>query len=179
MKLVLAFLFISLTARADDVETAVKRFYVDMEALAIRGTIDGDRVDRCREVLAANYNEAFVAARRELQAWRDAAKRDPVFRNRNPKLPLREGPLFTSVYEGGAFTKIESFSIAGDRAYAKVRIQMRPIYGGHDWADLVILHRVSGRWLIDDILSRVDDDRPESMRDRLVIPPIKKTEPQR
>ena len=40
MKLVLAFLALSLAARAGDVEAAVKHFYVDLKALSIRGTVD-------------------------------------------------------------------------------------------------------------------------------------------
>jgi hypothetical protein len=169
MKLVLLLLAVTLPIRAGDVEAAVKHFYDDLDALSIRGRLDGDDVERCREVLTANYKESFVGARKELQGWRDAAKSDPE-RFGNLKLPFTEGAIFTWVYESGEFTRIESVTEAGDRAYAKVRIRLRPADGQDDWADLVILHRVSGRWLIDDILSDVDDDSPTSMRHYLVIP---------
>jgi hypothetical protein len=175
MKLVLLLFAMSLPACAGEVEDAVKHFYVDLEALSIRGTVDGDRLDKCREVLTPNYQEAFVGARKALQAWRDAAKRDPEHFG-NLKLPLTEGGIFTWVYESGNFTKIESVIEAGDRAYAKVRIRLQPTDGKDDWADLVVLHRVNGRWLIDDILSGVDDESPISMRERLVIPPTKQAE---
>jgi hypothetical protein len=170
MKLVLAFLAMSLAARAGDIEAAVKHFYVDLKPLSIRGTVDGDDVDHCSEALTPSYKGAIDAARKGVQAWRDAAKRDPE-RFRNLKLPLTEGPIFTWVYEGGDFARIESVTEAGDRGYARVRIHLELAGEKDDWSDLVILHRVGGQWLIDDILSGIDDSEPVSMRDRLVIPP--------
>ena len=175
MKLMLLLLAVSLPVRAGDVEAAVEHFYDDLEALSIRGRLDGDDVERCREVLTASYKESFVGARKELQAWRDAAKSDPE-RFGNLKLPFTEGAIFTWVYESGELTRIESVTEAGDRAYAKVRIRLGPADGKDDWSDLVILHRVSERWLIDDILSGVDDDSPTSMREHLVIPKVNQAE---
>lgn len=175
MKLVLAFLAMSLAARAGDIEAAVKHFYVDLKALSIRGTVDGDDVDRCSEVVTPSYKEAINAARKGVQAWRDAAKRDPE-RFGNLKLPLTEGAIFTWVYESGDFARVESVVEAGDRGYAKVRIRLKLADAKDDWSDLLILHRVGGRWLIDDILSGIEDAHSVSMRDRLVIPPPKDAE---
>lgn len=175
MKLVLAYLAMSLAARAGDIEAAVEHFYVDLKALSIRGTVDGDAVDRCSEVVTPSYKEAINGARKGVQAWLDAAKRDPEHFG-NLKLPLTEGAIFTSVYESGDFTRVESVVEAGDRAYAKVRIRLALADGKDEWSDLLILHRVGGRWLIDDILSGIEDADSVSMRAWLVIPPPKVTE---
>jgi len=171
MKLVWMLIAMLIPVRAGDVEAAVKHFYNDLDVLSILGRIDGADVERCREVLTTNYKESFVGARKELQGWRDAAKNDPE-RFGKLKLPLTEGAIFTWVYESGEFTSIQAVSEAGDRAYAKVGIRLSPTEGQDDWVDLVILHRVNGRWLIDDILSGVDDDDPTSMRDHLAIPKV-------
>ncbi|MGJ8635205.1 MAG: hypothetical protein ACSHX7_14925, partial [Luteolibacter sp.] len=168
---ILPFLLLGLfqTVHAEDIDTVVKRFYMDSKALSVRGALDGDRVDRCCESLTPSYNAAIILARKRLKAWRDAPERDTEEPG-SMKPPFTEGAIFTGIYESGDFVKVKSTEEIGDRAYACVVIRLVLTKEQIDWLDFVVLHRIGDTWLIDDIISDIEGDQPLSVRGILRIP---------
>ncbi|MES2924655.1 MAG: hypothetical protein V4819_24090 [Verrucomicrobiota bacterium] len=165
MKTAFIFLLCIAGLNASEVETMVTGFYAK-GALEIRGTVDQKEVETALASLTPSFRAAIVTAQRTVEEWRKAAKRNPeIFRDLKP--PPGEGPLFTSVYEGGRFTKIENARVAGDRAYVTVRVAgLVPANSDYSWTDILILHQVDGKWMIDDILSNSGSGRPTSIRYR-------------
>jgi len=162
-----AFIFLLCIAglNASEVETMVTGFYAK-GALEIRGTVEQADVENPLASLTPSFRAAIVTAQRTVEEWRKASKRNPeVFRDLKP--PPDEGPLFTSVYEGGRFTKIVNESVAGDRAYVTVRLAgLVSVNSDQSWTDILILHKVDGKWMIDDILSDSGSGHPTSIRSR-------------
>lgn len=158
MRLVLlALLVLSSSLRADDVAAAIKRFYVELRAVDIRGTLDNKS---CDDSLTPDFRSQVEIGRQRLEEWRQvAAVSKEVF-----KLPFTEGTIFTDVYESAEYVQTDSIAETQNRAYVTVRLRYTDPKIKIEWQDLVILHRIDGAWKIDDILSGSDKPSPKSIR---------------
>ncbi len=168
MRVILCILVLACSLNASEVEEAVARFYSD-RALDVRTTDDHRTVQSFLVSLTPSFRSTITNAQRTVEAWRSAAKMHPEF-FKDLKPPPNEGTLFTSVYEGGEFTKIVSTQISADRAYVTVSICGKPLFSDQTWTDIIILHRIESVWLIDDILSGAESGQPTSIRANLNYP---------
>ncbi|MCB1224756.1 MAG: hypothetical protein KDK99_02985 [Verrucomicrobiales bacterium] len=72
-------------------------------------------------------------------------------KNNTQKLPLEEGSIFLSCYEGASTFEIGSIAVTGDRAEVTIDLTYEEAGITVQWTDIALLVRRSGKWLLDDI----------------------------
>jgi hypothetical protein len=160
--------------RAADLETAVTHFYNDLQALEARSRPDPKSLDKFLPALTPSFREAVAAQAVIIKAWGKAPK-DIA----SQFAPANDGTIFTRVYESGIFEKIATTEEIGDRAYVSVTVSGDGVVApkADKWTDMVILHRIEGKWLIDDILFDANGKNPETARRAIIrygaLPPTK------
>jgi len=177
--LVICMVISSTLLRAGDLETAVTHFYNDLQALEVRHNSAPKILEKVLPALTPSFREAIAAEALIGKAWEKAPKSIT-----NQIAPANDGGIFTGVYEGGIFEKIMVTAEIGDRAYVSVTLSGDGVVDSkdHKWTDMMILHRIDGKWLIDDILFEANGTNHNTARMAIIqygaLPPTElKTDP--
>lgn len=109
--------------------------------------------------LLAHFNEC----RTKIETW----LADPA--NEGMKLPMNEGSIFLSCYEGGTSFKVGEAVITGDEARVPVVLTYEEAGKTYPWVDMPMLKRVGSRWLLDDIRFQPLEDIRWTLRGRVSI----------
>jgi hypothetical protein len=148
--LTLAFLVLVLAAghaaaqRAGTPEAAAEKFYAQYLALQMRG-LPTEAQSKAIDPLISKQIKDLIAS---------DIKKQHAFIKKNPdeKPPWIEGDLFSSLFEGATEYNVGRTRIKGGAAYVDVALKRVDDSGKSEWTDTAVLRKVSGRWILTDIL---------------------------
>lgn len=126
-------------------EGTVRALYADEAFFHLRNTLPPPMVQRFSACFTPELVQHLESHNQDVETW--FAQHDETL-----KLPMAEGPIFFSNYEGA-----DSFEIGHtttDGTHAEVPVSFTYTEGADTvrWVDIVMLRLMGGVWLMDDIL---------------------------
>ncbi|MES2506044.1 MAG: hypothetical protein V4599_05035 [Verrucomicrobiota bacterium] len=109
--------------------------------------------------LLAHFNEC----RTKIETWLVNPK------NEGMKLPMSEGSIFLSCYEGGSSFKVGKAVITGDEARVPVLLTYEEAGETYPWVDMAILRKSGGQWRLDDIRFQPNENTERTLRGRITL----------
>jgi hypothetical protein len=141
----------------------VKELYADEAFFQARNALPPAMVQRFGRCFTPELVRHLQSHNDNVERWLEEHRGETL------KLPMSEGPIFLSNYEGA-----DAFSVGRaevDGARAQVPVSFSYTYGGETfrWVDVALLRLVDGRWLLDDI--RFDPERWDdyTLRQRMAL----------
>lgn len=129
----------------EDPRGTVEALYADETFFQLRNSFPPAMVQRFSCCFTPGLVRHFESHNQEVDRWLDE------HRGQTLKLPMSEGPIFLSNYEGADTFSVGTAKVDG--TYAEVPVSFSYTYGTDTfhWIDIVMLRRVDGVWLMDDI----------------------------
>lgn len=126
-------------------EGTVKSLYSDTIFFNLRNAIPPDVIEYLSPCITTELKIHFERYNEDIKAW--------MRRNENSglKLPVSEGPIFLSNYEGADLYQVGKASINGRFARVPVSLSITDAMGSFQWIDIVLLRKVGNVWLLDNI----------------------------
>jgi hypothetical protein len=87
----------------------------------------------------------FDKSRAAIDHWKELHKDDQL------KLPMNEGAIFISVYEGASQFRVGETNLVKDRARVNIHLSYTEGNDVYEWIDIAIFVQVDGKWLLDEI----------------------------
>jgi hypothetical protein len=144
-------------------EGTVSELYADDTFFDIRNSFPSPMVERFSCCFTPELVRHFQSHNEDVERWMEE------HRNETLKLPMSEGPIFLSNYEGADTFSVGRAEIDGARA--QVPVVFSYTYGDDTfrWVDIAMLRLVGGVWLLDDI--RFDPERWDdyTLRQRVAL----------
>jgi hypothetical protein len=144
-------------------EATVRELYADPAFFDLRNTVPPSTLQRFSGCFTPDLVRHFESYDADVDRWLEE------HRNETLKLPVSEGPIFLSNYEGADTFSVGRASIDGSHADVPVSLSYTEGADTVRWVDIAKLRRVGGVWLLDDILfdpQRWDD---YTLRDRTAL----------
>jgi hypothetical protein len=132
-------------------EGTVSELYADDTFFHIRNSFPSAMVQRFSRCFTPELVRHFEAHNENVDRWLEEHK------DKTLKLPMSEGPIFLSNYEGADTFTVGRAEV--DATQAQVPVTFSYTYGDDTfrWVDVVMLRLVDGLWLLNDI--RFDPER--------------------
>jgi hypothetical protein len=123
----------------------VGELYADKTFFEIRNAFPPAMVQRFSRCFTPELVRHLEAHNADVERWLAAHKDEDL------KLPMSEGPIFLSNYEGADSFSVGRAEVDGDKA--RVPVTFSYTYEGDTlrWVDVAMLRLVDGLWLLDDI----------------------------
>jgi uncharacterized protein YecT (DUF1311 family) len=138
-----------------DETKVVDNFYQHVISLDVRGAPSRETVDSLSPFISSKLREAL------LQAWVDEEAH--TRETKGEEAPLFEGPMFLGVWEGAQKVLDVQRDHKSEPTSYVVTLQMKSPYDKdpkNNWKDRVILVQENGKWVVDDLVFRVDTNPP-------------------
>lgn len=129
----------------DTPEGTVGELYADATFFRVRNSLPPPMVQRFSRCFTPELVKHFESHNANVERWIEQHK-DEVL-----KLPMSEGPIFLSNYEGADTFSVGRASIDGTKAEVPVSFSYTEGSDTFRWIDIVMLRLVDGVWLLDDI----------------------------
>jgi hypothetical protein len=144
-------------------EGTVEELYADDTFFQVRNSFPPPMVQRFSRVFTPELVRYFQSHNEDVERWLEEHKGEDL------KLPMAEGPIFLSNYEGADTFSVGQAKIEGTSA--EVPVTFSYTYGNETfrWDDIAMLRLVDGLWLLDDI--RFDPERWDdyTLRKRMAL----------
>jgi hypothetical protein len=144
-------------------EGTVSELYADDTFFHVRNALPSAMIQRFSRCFTPDLVRYFDSHNEDVERWLEEHKDQTL------KLPMSEGPIFLSNYEGA-----DTFSVGRaevDGTQAQVPVAFSYTYGDDTfrWFDVAMLRLVDGVWLLDDI--RFDPERWDdyTLRQRVAL----------
>jgi hypothetical protein len=144
-------------------EGTVRELYADAAFFDLRNSIPPAMLQRFSGCFTPDLVRHLESYNADVDRWLEE------HRNETLKLPVSEGPVFLSNYEGADSFSVGPASIEG--AQADVPVSFSYSEGGDTvrWVDVAKLQRVDGVWLLDDILFDPERWDDYTLRERMAL----------
>lgn len=145
-------------------EATAQALYGTKSFLHLRGRFDREVVDHFQACFTSSLKAHLYLHSDALEAWISKHQDEDL------KLPLTEGSIFISCYEGCTTYKVGRAVVKGP--VARVPVVMKHFEQGvpYAWVDMAIFHREGNLWRLDEIVFRAGE-RESTLRDRLSFSP--------
>jgi hypothetical protein len=144
-------------------EGTVRELYADDTFFQIRNALPPSMIQRFSRCFTPDLVRYFESHNEDVERWLEEHKDQTL------KLPMSEGPIFLSNYEGADTFSVGQAKIEGTSA--EVPVTFLYTYGNETfrWDDIAMLRLVDGLWLLDDI--RFDPERWDdyTLRKRMAL----------
>lgn len=150
-------------APASSPEETVKALYGDSTFLNLRNRIPAEVIAHLSPCLTAELKAHLEQHNKDVKAWMENPK------NANLKLPVREGPIFVSNYEGANAFKVGEARVDGTKAEVPVSLSVNDVMGSFEWVDVAVLHQVGDVWLLDNIQFQPDNGDGYTLLKRVAL----------
>ncbi len=142
-------------------EDTVSSLYNDPNFFKLRNTIPTETLTR----LSAYFSDELI---KHLKEHNKAVKKWMKQNGKsNLKLPVSEGPIFLSNYEGADTFHVEKAQIDDHYAKVPVSLSINDFMGEFKWQDIAILKQVDNKWLLDNIIFQPNRGDNYNLRDRV------------
>jgi hypothetical protein len=137
--------------------------FADRTFFRMRNSFPSPMVQRFSRCFTPDLVKHFDSHNRDVGRWIQKHKDEPL------KLPVPEGPIFFSNYEGANSFSVGRAKVDDDYAEVPVSFSYTDSRSTVRWVDVVLLRRAGGVWLMDDI--RFDPARWDNytLRKRLAL----------
>lgn len=132
-------------------EETVRELYADESFFRVRNAFPTAMLQRVRSCFTPELVRHFEGHNKNVARWIEEHKDETL------KLPMSEGPIFVSNYEGADTFSVGRAQVEGTRAEVPVSLSYTEGADTVRWVDVAMLRRVDGVWLLDDI--RFDPER--------------------
>lgn len=144
-------------------EGTVSALYADEVFFNLRNSFPKPTTDHLAPCFSQSLLTHFDKSRAAIDAWMSK------HRGQMLKLPLNEGSIFLSCYEGGTKFKVGPAVIKGERAEVPVQmVYQEPNAKPVEWTDVAVLVRVGEQWLLDDIFFEPAERPNYTLRKRVM-----------
>ena len=126
-------------------EATVEELYADDTFLQIRNSFPLPMVQQFSRFFTPELVRHFQSHNADVQRWMEEHKNETL------KLPMSEGPVFLSNYEGADSFSVGRAKIDGTHAAVPVSFSYSDGANTFRWVDVAMLRLVDGAWLLDDI----------------------------
>jgi hypothetical protein len=126
-------------------EATVRELYADDTFFHIRNAFPLPMVQRFSRFFTPELVRHFQSHNEDVQRWMEEHKNEIL------KLPMSEGPIFLSNYEGADTFSVGRAKIDGTSAEVPVSFSYSDGADTFRWVDVAMLRLVDGVWLLDDI----------------------------
>ncbi len=144
-------------------EGTVKVLYANEGFFSARNSFSPAMMQRFRYCFTDSLIRHFESHNLDAAQWKEDHSSE------NLKLPVPEGPIFISNYEGADNFNVGATRIEGDSAEVTVRLSYRALGETTHWTDIAILRFVGGTWLLDDIHFDPESGNSYTLRKRLTL----------
>jgi len=130
----------------DTPEETVRLLYADERFFRVRNTLPATTLQRFRYCFTSELVRHFESHNKNVARWIEEHKDEKTL-----KLPVSEGPIFVSNYEGADTFSVGRAKVEGTRAEVPVSLSYTEGADTARWVDVAMLRLVDGVWLLDDI----------------------------
>ncbi|WP_395736747.1 hypothetical protein [Prosthecobacter sp.] len=148
-------------------EDTARALYSNEVFFNLRNSFPQPITDYLSPCFSPGLLQHFAQSRADIQEWMTLHKDDLM------KLPMGEGSIFLSCYEGGDEFSIGTVKVEGDKAEVTIKLNYHENGKAYPWQDVAVLIRSSGKWLLDDIRFDVEENTGRTLRKRTQIPKAK------
>jgi hypothetical protein len=144
-------------------EGTVKTLYSDTIFFNLRNAIPPDVIAHLSPCITTELKTHFESHNEDIEAW--------MRRNKNSglKLPVGEGPIFLSNYEGADLYQVGKANINGRFAKVPVSLSITDVMGEFQWVDIVLLRQVGNVWLLENIMFQSGSDKNHTLLNRVSL----------
>ena len=144
-------------------EETVAELYNDQTFLQARNTVSAAMLMHFQDRFTPDLMKHFERHNVRVERWLKAHEGEAL------KLPMREGPIFVSNYEGADTFDVGAAKI--DRDVADVPVSLSYSEGGETvkWVDVAVLRLVDGVWRLDDIRFDLNGGGDDTLRKRVAL----------
>ena len=125
----------------------VKALYSNEVFFHLRNSFPKPVTDYLSPCLSKDLKEHFDNSRAEIDLWFERHKNE----KQQLKLPMSEGAIFVSCYDGATEFRLGTTTVKNDRARVKVHLTYKEGEYSFEWVDIALLVKVDGKWLLEDI----------------------------
>lgn len=148
-------------------EETVRALYRDEIFFNLRNSFPKPVTDHLAKCFTPSLLEHFETNRAKIDRWCEKYRNVKV----PMKIPMGEGSIFLSCYEGGTSYRVGRAVIKGSTAKVPVFLTYSERrQKDYHWTDEPILRRVGDVWLLDDIRHDIDEPGDFTLRKRTSLP---------
>ncbi|THB68433.1 MAG: hypothetical protein D6B27_02570 [Gammaproteobacteria bacterium] len=144
-------------------EETVKVLYSDAIFFNIRNSIHPETISHLAPCITPELKIHFESHNKNIEKWKQKHKDSEL------KLPVSEGPIFLSNYEGANSFKIGKAMIEGKLAKVPVSLSIKNSDGLYKWIDIALLKQVGGFWLLNNIIFQSGIDKNNTLLNRVLL----------
>jgi hypothetical protein len=141
----------------------VENLYGDSLFFHLRNTIPAKTIEYLSPCMTNDLKNHIEKLNKDIAAWMKNNK------DSNLKLPISEGPIFLSNYEGANAYQVGEAMINGSVARVPVSLSVTDVRGTFTWADTAILKQEGSVWLLDNIIFPSEENDKYTLTDRLSL----------
>ena len=144
-------------------EETVKTLYGDSTFFNLRNEIPYPVIDHLSPCITPELKAHLEHHKEKVAAW--------MARNENTglKLPVSEGPIFLSNYEGADDYQVGKARIDGTHAEVPVSFSITDAMGTFKWVDVAILRQIKKVWRLENIKFQPDSSDNYTLQDRIAL----------
>ena len=144
-------------------EETVRELYNDETFLQARNAVSAAMLLHFQDRFTPDLMNHFETHNVRVERWLKAHEGEAL------KLPMREGPIFVSNYEGADTFDVGAAKIQGDRADVPVSLSYSEGGDTARWVDVAMLRLVDGVWRLDDIRFDLNGAGDDTLRKRVAL----------
>jgi hypothetical protein len=144
-------------------EETVSELYKDRTFLQARNAVSAAMLLHFQERFTPDLMKHFETHNIRVERWLKTHEGEAL------KLPMREGPIFVSNYEGADSFDVGGAKIQEDRADVPVSLSYTEGGDTARWVDVAILRLVDGVWRLDDIRFDLNGAGDDTLRKRVAL----------
>ena len=144
-------------------EETVGELYKDQTFLQARNAVSAAMLLHFHDRFTPDLIKHFETHNVRVERWLKAHAGEAL------KLPMREGPIFVSNYEGADTFDVDAAKIQGDQADVPVSLSYTEGGDTARWVDVAMLRLVDGVWRLDDIRFDLNGAGDETLRKRVAL----------
>lgn len=141
----------------------MRELYADEIFFNLRNSLPPTLVQHFSNYFTPDLIKYFESHNEDVKDWME------IHKNEDLKLPMSEGPIFFSNYEGAHAFEVGHAKVFDDHSQVPVSFSYTEAGNTFQWVDIVVLRLVGDAWLLDDI--RFDPSRWDSytLRERVAL----------